>query len=451
MSKNKRQLHLNLFLNPFGHHEASWRHPKTDISRVSDIGQLQRLAHKAEQAKLDSIFVADRLSTSKTAVKYGAVSGLEPITLLSALAVLTERIGLIGTISTSFNDPFNTARRLASLDHISRGRVGWNIVTSGTDVEAQNFSFDQIEAHGERYERASEFVDLATKLWDSWEDDALIKDKESGIFADNTKVHELNHRGKYYSVRGPLNISRSPQGRPILVQAGSSEDGKEFAARYAEAIFTAQQTFEEAKAFYADSKSRLTAYHRSPDDVKILPGICPIIGETEAEAKEKEAKLHELTSPEYSLIQLSNRIGYDLSSYPLDGMLPIIPEEVVNKGHQSRSQLIVELARRDNLTIRQLLLRLAGGRGHQTIAGTPQQIADRMEEWFQQGAADGFNVMPQLMGEGLEDFLDHVVPELQRRGLFRTEYTGATLREHYGLPRPVSQYARVSQISAREG
>jgi FMN-dependent oxidoreductase (nitrilotriacetate monooxygenase family) len=447
MSKNQRRLHLNLFLTGFGHHEGSWRHPDTDLSRVSDFRHFQRLALKAERAKLDSLFLADRVSTSKQAVKYGAVAGFEPLTLLSALAVVTEKIGLIGTLSTSFNEPYNVARRFASLDHISGGRAGWNIVTSGTDAEAQNFNYERIPEHRERYERAKEFVDVTNKLWDSWEDGALVKDKQSGIFADSTKVHNLDHKGRFFSVKGPLNIFRSPQGRPVLVQAGSSEDGKEFAAEFAEAIFTAQQTFEEAKAFYVDTKARLAKYGRSPEHVKILPGICPIIGETEAEAKEKEAQLHELTTPEYSLLQLSNRIGYDLSKYPLDGPLPELPEEETSRGHQSRTHLIVELARRENLTIRELLLRLAGGRGHRTFAGTPLQVADQLEEWFQSGAADGFNIMPQVMSGGLDDFLDKVVPELQRRGLFRTEYEGSTLREHYGLPRPVSQFARVSQHS----
>lgn len=446
MKFNQRQMHLNLFLMVYGHHEAAWRHPETNLDVISDFSYFKEVALKCEQAKLDSVFLADRLSISKNAAKYNATAGLEPITLLSALAAVTEKIGLIGTVSTSFNEPFNLARRFNSLDHISGGRAGWNIVTSGTDDEAQNFGMEKIIGHIERYERAKEFLEVTTKLWDSWEDDALIKSKANGIFADSNKVHPVNHRGKYYAVRGPLNISRSPQGRPVLIQAGSSEDGKDFAARFAEAVFTAQQTFEDARAFYGDLKSKLIDYGRTPADLKILPGICPVIGETEAEAKEKEAALHELTTPEYSLLQLSNRIGVDLSKFPLDGPLPDLSESEVNRGHQSRSHLIIDLARREQLTIRELLLRLAGGRGHHTISGTPEQIADLMQLWFEQDAADGFNVMPQLMKGGLEDFLYKVVPILQRRGLFRTEYTGHTLRHHYGLSRPESQFVQIPQL-----
>ncbi|QRG66746.1 LLM class flavin-dependent oxidoreductase [Brevibacillus choshinensis] len=441
MGNQKRTLHLNLFVASMGHHEAAWRHPSSNVEEIIDFSHLQRIAQKAEQAKLDSLFLADRYATSRKAVKYGAISGLEPLTLLSALAVVTKRIGLIATVSTSFNEPFNIARRFASLDHLSQGRAGWNIITSGTDGEAQNFNHDRIPDHHVRYERAHEFLDVTLKLWDSWEADALIADKATGIYADNSKVHELNHRGKHFAVRGPLNLSRSPQGRPLLVQAGSSEDGKAFAAQYAEAIFTAQQSLADAHAFYADVKARAAQHGRSPEQVIILPGICPIIGESEADAKEKEAQLHELTHPAYSLLQLSNRIGFDLSGYPLDGPLPELPATEKIAGHQSRTKLIRDLAEREQLTIRQLLLRLAGGRGHRTIAGTAKQVADELEAWFTQGAADGFNIMPQITNGGLDDFLDQVVPELQRRGLFRTEYTGKTLREHYGLEVPANQFA----------
>jgi FMN-dependent oxidoreductase (nitrilotriacetate monooxygenase family) len=438
-------MHLNLFLSSLGHHEAAWRHPAANVEEIIDFAHLQGLAQKAERAKLDSLFLADRYATSRKAVKYGAVSGLEPLTLLSALSVVTKRIGLIATVSTSFNEPFNVARRFASLDHLSQGRAGWNIITSGTDGEAQNFNLERIPDHHVRYERAQEFLDITLKLWDSWEADAIIHDKASGIYADNSKVHEINHKGKHFAVRGPLNLSRSPQGRPLLVQAGSSEDGKDFAAKYAEAIFTAQQSMSDAQSFYADVKARAAQFGRTPGQVIILPGICPIIGASEAEAKEKEAQLHKLTHPAYSLLQLSNRIGFDLSSYPLDGPLPELPATEKIAGHQSRTQLIRDLAEREHLTIRQLLLRLAGGRGHKTIAGTAQQVADELEQWFTQGAADGFNIMPQLTTGGLDDFLDQVVPELQRRGLFRTEYTGKTLRDHYGLDSPVNSFAETHQ------
>ena len=441
MSTRDRQLHLNLFVAPMGHHEAAWRHPDTNVNQLLDFAYYQRIAVKAEAAKLDSLFFADRLSTSPAMVRSGAAGGLEPLTLLTALSVVTRRIGLIATVSTSFNEPFNLARRFASLDHLSGGRAGWNIITSGTDEEAQNFNLDRIPEHAERYERAREFLDVATKLWDSWEEDALICDQQAGIYADSAKVHEVNHTGRFYSVKGPLNVSRSPQGRPVLVQAGSSRDGRRFAAEFAEAIFTAQQTYEDARLFYRDLKRQAEQFGRSPEHVLILPGICPIIGRTEEEALEKEAKLIELSNPAHSLLMLSKRVGFDLSGYPLDGPFPDLPVDEV-RGHVSRTDLIVRLARSENLTLREVLHRLAGGRGHRTIAGTPAQIADLIEHWFTQEAADGFNIMPQVMNRGFDDFVDFVVPELQRRGLFRTEYTGATLRDHYGLPVPANRFVR---------
>jgi len=446
MTASKREMRLNLFLVPAGHHEGAWRHPGTNADQLMRLEHYQRLAQKAERAKFDSLFMADRYSVSKKGVAYGAMTGLEPLTLLTALSVVTKRIGLIATVSTSFNEPFNVARRFATIDHLSSGRAGWNIITSGTDEEAKNFGFDRIPDHGERYERAKEFVEVATRLWDSWEDDALVLDQKSGTYADSGKVHELHYKGRHFSVQGPLTVPRSPQGRPVLVQAGSSDDGRDFASTFAEAIFTAQQTLADAQAFYSDMKARIRQNGRNPEHVIILPGICPIIGETEAEAKEKEAMLHELTNPKYSLLQLSNRIGLDLTSYPLDEPLPDIPESIVARGHQSRVQLIIGLARKEHLTLRQLLLRLAGGRGHRTIAGTAKQIADELEVWFTEGAADGFNIMPQVMEGGLDDFADLVVPELQRRGLFRTEYTGRTLREHYGLPYPQNTFAAQPQF-----
>ncbi|WHZ59245.1 LLM class flavin-dependent oxidoreductase [Metabacillus hrfriensis] len=439
--RKKRKMHLNLFLTSMGHHEAAWRHPSSEIGRIHDIGYYREIVQKAEAAKLDSIFLADRYSVSKQAVKFGELGGggLEPLTLLSALAAVTEKIGLIATVSTSFNEPFNVARRFSSLDHISKGRAGWNVITSGTDEEAVNFNFYRIPPHAERYRRAKEFMDVAIKLWGSWEEGALLKDKDSGIYADHEKVHEIQHRGNYFSVKGPLNSSRSPQGQPVIVQAGSSKTGIDFAAQYAEAVFTAQQSLTEAKGFYQAIKAKALEYGRSQNEIIILPGICPIIGRTEAEAKEKEAKLHELTNPEYSLIQLSNRIGIDLTGYPLDGPLPRLPDISDIQGHKSRTQLIVSLAEKEKLTIRELLLRLAGGRGHFTIAGTAEQIADELELWFENGAADGFNIMPQLMSEGFDDFIQFVVPELQRRSLFRTEYESHTLRGNLGLSFPENQ------------
>lgn len=358
---------------------------------------------------------------------------MEPLILLSALAAVTKEIGLIGTVSTSFTEPFNVARSFSSLDHLSKGRAGWNVITSGTDEEAKNFNLEEIPDHEQRYVRAQEFLEVTNKLWDSWEADALVKDKATGVYALSEKVHEINHKGSYFSVKGPLNSPRSPQGKPVIVQAGSSKDGIDFAAQYAEIVFTAQQTLEDAQIFYKKLKSRVQDFGRDPSKVIVLPGICPVIANTDEEAKAKETELHKLTNPAYSLLQLSNRVGFDLTSYPLDGPFPELPDIKEIKGHQSRTKLISDLAKKENLTLRQLLLRLAGGRGHFTIAGTPERIADELQVWFENGAADGFNIMPQQMSEGLTEFIESVIPELQNRGLFKTEYTDGTLRDKLGI------------------
>ncbi|MEU3467689.1 LLM class flavin-dependent oxidoreductase [Streptomyces sp. NPDC006687] len=434
-----RTLHLNAFLMNAGHHDAAWRHPDASPERVTDVTYFQELARTAERGRLDSVFFADGLALWGKA-RYNALGGFEPLTLLSAIAAVTSHIGLIATVSTTFNEPFHTARKFASLDHISGGRAGWNIVTSGTVDEARNFNRDEHLEHAVRYERAREFLDVTTKLWDSWEDDAIVLDKEQGVYADTDRLHPAAHRGEHFSVAGPLNVPRSPQGRPLLVQAGSSEDGKEFAAQYAEAVFTAQQTLADGQSFYKDLKSRLARYGRTEEDLLVLPGIAPVIGSTEAEANALERELTELQIPEYGLAQLSGMLGTDLTGLPLDGPLPDLPEERDINGNKSRFTLVAELARRDGLTLRELIARLGAGRGHRVHAGTPEQIADQLEEWFTQGAADGFNIMAPVLPTGLTDFVDHVVPILQRRGLFRTEYSGTTLREHYGLPRPANRY-----------
>lgn len=427
-----RQLHLNAFLMGVGHHEAAWRLARTDARNVTDVKHFQRLAQIAERGKLDSVFLADGLANWHN-VRRNIASVFEPLTLLSALAAVTDHIGLIATVSTTYNEPFHVARKFASLDHISGGRAGWNIVTSGTEREAQNFNRSELPSHAYRYQRAAEFLDVALRLWDSWEADALRFDAEAGVFADTEKIKEINHVGTEFSVRGPLNVPRSPQGRPLLVQAGSSNDGKDFAARYAEAIFTAQQTLEDGQDFYRDVKSRASAIGRDPDQIKILPGIAPVIGRSLDEAQALADELEQLIIPEYALAQLSQLLNLDLSGLPLDSRLPSLPDETSTQGMQSRYKLVVDLARREDLTIRQLLGRLGGGRGHRVVAGTPADIADQIELWFTSGAADGFNIMPQHLPDGLSEFVEQVVPLLQRRGLFRTEYTGSSLREHYGL------------------
>lgn len=429
------KMRLNLFLTSMGHHEGAWRHPASAVESVQDFRLYQEIAAKAERAKFDSIFMANRYSVSTKAVTYGELGGggMEPLILLSALAAVTKEIGLIGTVSTSFTEPFNVARSFSSLDHLSKGRAGWNVITSGTDEEAKNFNLEEIPDHEQRYVRAQEFLEVTNKLWDSWEADALVKDKATGVYALSEKVHEINHKGSYFSVKGPLNSPRSPQGKPVIVQAGSSKDGIDFAAQYAEIVFTAQQTLEDAQIFYKKLKSRVQDFGRDPSKVIVLPGICPVIANTDEEAKAKETELHKLTNPAYSLLQLSNRVGFDLTSYPLDGPFPELPDIKEIKGHQSRTKLISDLAKKENLTLRQLLLRLAGGRGHFTIAGTPERIADELQAWFENGAADGFNIMPQQMSEGLTEFIESVIPELQNRGLFKTEYTDGTLRDKLGI------------------
>jgi N-acetyl-S-(2-succino)cysteine monooxygenase len=433
-----RQFHLNAFLMNAGHHDAAWRHTRTQPERITHLSYFQELARTAERGRLDSLFLADGVALWGNA-RYNAVGGFEPLTLLSALAVATQHIGLIATVSTTFNEPFHVARKFASLDHISGGRAGWNIVTSGNVAEARNFGLEEHLEHALRYERAAEFLDVTKELWDSWLDDAPVIDRERGVYSEEGAVRPIEHRGTHFRVDGPLNVQRSPQGHPLLVQAGSSEDGKEFAARYAEAVFTAQQTLADGQTFYKDLKSRLAKYGRTPDQLKILPGICPIIGGTEAEALALEDELTGLQVPEYGLQQLSGMLGTDLSGLPLDGPLPELPEEQDINGNKSRFTLVADLARRERLTIRQLIARLGGGRGHRVFAGTPEQIADQLEQWFTEGAADGFNIMPPYLPGGLDDFVDQVVPLLQDRGLFRTEYSGRTLRDHYGLERPAGR------------
>ncbi|WP_265590338.1 LLM class flavin-dependent oxidoreductase [Saccharothrix syringae] len=440
-----RELHLNAFLMGVGHHEAAWRHPRTDPHAHDDVAHFQELARIAERGKFDSVFLADGVQVMGD-VRHSIAHRFEPVTLLTALAQATERIGLIATASTGFSEPYNLARLFSSLDHISGGRAGWNIVTTAGDRSAQNFNREVNAEHAERYQRAAEFLDVVTALWDSWEDDALVVDRESGVFADDAKVHEINHKGRFFSVRGPLNAVRSPQGHPLLVQAGSSEDGKAFAATWAEAVFTAHQTYGDAAAFYADLKRRVTAQGRSADDVKVLPGIVPVLGGTEAEARALADSLDDLIIPTRAVRQLTELIGVDLTDHPLDERLPPLPPVSHVNGAKSRFELVRDLAEREGLTLRQVLRRLGGGRGHQVVVGTPEQVADHVELWFTTGAADGFNVMAPLLPSGLEDFVDHVVPLLRARGLFRAEYSGRTLREHYGLPRPVSRYAEVVPV-----
>ncbi|APW36162.1 nitrilotriacetate monooxygenase [Rhodoferax koreense] len=449
MPKTQRQIKLGAFLMPTGHHIAAWRHPGAQADAGSNFRHYVELARKAEAAKFDAIFLADsvgvRSSQLDSLSRTARSDNFEPLTLLSALAAVTERIGLIATVSTSYNEPYHVARKFASLDQISGGRSGWNLVTSSGVGEATNFNREEHFEHAERYRRAAEFVEVVTGLWNSWEDDAFVRDQASGTYFDEDKLHVLHHKGDHFQVRGPLNVSRSPQGWPVVVQAGASDDGRALAARTAEVIFVAHQTFEEAKTFYADIKGRLPQYGRHADDVKIMPGIFPVVGRTQAEAEDKFAQLQDLIDPVVGVSLLANVIGgFDLSKYPVDGPLPELPE---TNGPKSRQRLLLDLARRDGLTIRQLYLRIAGARGHQQVVGTPETIADQLQQWFDEGGADGFNIMSPWLPGGLDDFITLVLPELRRRGLVRTEYEGTTLREHLGLKRPVHPAAAARAFS----
>lgn len=429
-------LTLNAFLMGVGHHESAWRLPESDPRAARDIDHYLSLAKLAERGKLDSVFFADSPSIMSDPARRPS-EVLDPVLLLSAMAVATERIGLIATASTTYNEPYNLARTFASLDAISNGRAGWNLVTSADLKAGANFGLAEAPTHADRYARANEFLDVVLGLWDGWEDDAVVADKTSGVFADPEKVHALAHTGKHFRVHGPLNVGRSPQGRPVVVQAGSSGPGIALAAAHAEAVFTAQTTIEDGRAFYAELKSEARKVGRDPSQLRILPGLVPIIGSSEAEARAIEQSLDEHVVLEHPLEQLASDIGIPADQIDLDAPLPtgIRPAREI-EGNRTRYELTVALARRESLTVRQLLLRLGSGRGHRAFVGTPEQVADSMQEWAETGAADGFNVMPAVLPSGLETFVEHVVPILQQRGLFRREYEGTTLRDHLRLRVP---------------
>lgn len=432
-----RQIKLGAFLPGGGQHIAAWRHPDSPADGATNFEFHRRLAETAERGLFDAYFLADSLSVGLGGREGGnaKIVGFEPVTLFSALAPLTKHIGFIATASTTYEEPFNLARKFASLDHISNGRAGWNVVTSTGNDTARNFNLDQELPHAERYERAREHVKVVKALWDSWEDDAFIRDKETGRFFDQDKVHEINHRGQHFSVKGPLNVARPVQGHPVIVQAGQSEDGRRLAADTAEVIFTAHQTLASAQEFYRDIKQRVRAAGRNPDHVLIMPGVAPFVGRTEEEAQEKYRKLTELILPADGVALISGLTGgtLDLKGFPLDGPLPPLP---ATEGMKSRQALIRQIADEHNFTIRQLYEWIATARGHFTIVGSAERVADMLQLWFENEAADGFNILPPYLPTALDDFVELVIPELQRRGLFRTAYEGTTLRENLGLPRP---------------
>ena len=435
---------LGLFIAGSGHHSAAWRDPGTDPQAVLTFQHYAEMARVAERACFDLLFTADTNAVfgpddvnvwSRTT---GAVR-LEPLTLLSGLAALTERIGLVSTATTTYLEPYHVARLFASLDLISNGRAGWNLVTSQAAAEAFNFNRAAHLPHDERYERAHEFAEIVLGLWDSWEDDAIVADKASGLYFDPEKLHFLNHVGKHFSVRGPLTMKRSPQGRPVIVQAGQSDAGRTLAAEIAEIVFTVQQDLEEGRDFYADMKARAARFGRAPDSLVIMPGVMTAIGRTRGEAEAKYARLQSLIHPALGIKTLSDMFGMDLSPFPIDGPLPEQPPH--SETQQGRQRLLLDMAKRENLTIRQIMQRVVGQRAHRTICGTPADIADALELWYRNGAADGFNILPLTFPEGLNDFVELVIPELQRRGLFRRAYEGRTLRENLGLAKPENRWS----------
>lgn len=447
-----RKLRLGAFIMATGHHVAAWRHPGSQIDSGINIDHYVEVARTAERGLFDQVFVADspglwHKGDDESLSRQGRVSYFEPVTLWAALSQVTRHIGFVATASTTYEDPYTLARKFASLDHLSKGRAAWNVVTTSADNVHGNFGLDAHPDPAVRYERAHEFVDVVKGLWDSFDDDAFVRDRESGIYFDPGKLHALNHVGKHFRVKGPLNIERPPQGHPVIVQAGSSEAGKELAAATAEAIFTAWTSLAEARAFYRDVKGRLPRYGRRPDQLLVLPGISPVVGRTDEEAQAKWAQLQGLIHPSVGLNALSPFWPIDeLRQWDLDAPPRWYPEPP--KGVNSRAHVVVELARREKFTIRQLYEYLAGARGHWVVVGTPSTIADRMQEWFENEAADGFNVMPPVLPASLNDFVELVIPELQRRGLFRTAYEGRTLRENLGLERPPGRYAgRLSQAA----
>ncbi len=446
MSAQKRQLHLGLFLFSTGYHPAGWRLPEAVTDGAFDPKFLHRVARRLEEAKFDFFFLGDALASSAD-MQYQFPSQmvrLEPFTMIANIAAVTEKIGLIVTANTTYAEPYHIARLTASLDYLSGGRVAWNVVTGADTRAALNFSREKHWDNAKRYDYADEFVQVVKDLWDSWEDDAFVRDKAGGVFVDESKVHKINHAGEHFSVAGPLNVARPPQGQIPLLSAGTSERSQELGAQFSNAIFTGQIHIAGAKQFYSGIKSKMAKYGRDPGELSILPGLVPLVGRTEEEARAKYRELNELLVTDFNLAPLSARIGIDLSGYSLDGPLPDLELSTLPVGAAKDLVTLAQRASgREDITVRELFHYFSATcRGHLLIVGNPEQIADQIEEWFVQEAADGFNICPPYMPGGLDLFIDLVVPELQRRGLFRTEYEGSTFREHFGLSRPDNRFAK---------
>lgn len=425
-----RQMHLGVFVLGTGNHIAGWRHEGAFSSHM-ELPVMQEIARIAERGKFDLLFISDAMAMNPTDHP-SFLCRFEPTTLISVLSAHTKHIGLGATVSTSFSEPFNVARMFGSIDHISGGRAAWNVVTSSNQQSALNFGLDEHLEHEFRYERANEFVDVVRGLWDCWDDEAIVADKVTGRFLDADRVRPLNHRGRFFKVQGPLNMARCPQGHPVIIQAGGSPSGLELAARTADVVFSVVQELEPGKRAYADLKGRMEKYGRPPEAVTVLPGVMPIVGASEAEAREKLAKLQSWVNTTNALTLVTSRIGYDVTGHPLDGPVPPPP---LSQGGRTFHNVLYEMARRERMTLRDLFNLAAAARGHWVLCGTPRMIADTMEQWFVEGAADGFNILPAWFPGGFDEFVDQVVPLLQQRGLFRHDYAGTTLRDHFGLPR----------------
>jgi len=444
IGRMKRMILSAFFFNPQGDHRISWRHPNAPSREVYDLPYFQSLAATSEAAKLDAIFVADHVGmwdTFESNIAHYANPRLEPITLLSALAAVTSHVGLLATASASYTEPYNLARMFASLDHLSHGRAGWNVVTSSMPEEAMNFGHNGNIDHANRYERAGEYLDVVKALWDSIDDDAILLDRDTGLFADPARIRRINHDGKYLKVRGPLNVPRPPQGHPLIVQAGSSDDGKTLAARHADVHFAVIRSIEEGLKYRADFDVRLAAEGRVPNDLKILPGIHPVVASSRSEAREKEEFLQTLVPERIGVDLVSSWCGVDVSPFPIDGPLPPLPDLETYDGQRSNLERMKAFAAQ-GLSIRDVAHRLINAGAVPSVIGTPTDVADQLEAWFAAGAADGFNLMFPLLPEDLTQFCTQVVPELQRRGLAQTDYNGATLRDRLGLRRPANRFGR---------
>lgn len=430
MSPPARQMHLGVFVLGSGNHSAGWRYEGAATSHMQ-LPVMQEIARIAERGKFDLLFISDSM-VMDPGDHPSFLCRFEPTTLISALSACTTHIGLGATVSTSFSEPFNVARLFGSIDHLSGGRAAWNVVTTSNVKVAQNFGRDEHLDHDLRYQRAEEFVDVVRGLWDCWDDGAIVADKATGQYIDAAKVRPLDHQGRFFRVKGPVNMARCPQGHPVIIQAGGSPSGLELAARTADVVFSVVQELDSAKAAYADLKGRMAKYGRAPGEIAVLPGVMPIIGSSEVEARDKLAKLQSWITPTNALTLVASRIGYDVSGHPLDGPVPPPP---ASQGGQTFHKVLYEMARREKMTLRDLYNLTAAARGHWVICGTPQTIADTLEEWFTEGAADGFNILPAYFPGAFAEFVDLVVPELQRRGLYRRDYQGTTLRDHFGLAR----------------